>query len=219
MANIEIEKIKTELTNDLLPFLKELFPDNKIPLYLSPINDSNDNYLAWSAYSTVGPNSTYADNYCRTNDDSGRLYYPTDRDDLQSCDNFFTSDIKNLLNLNEGILTSINDVKLNDTIESKLTSDVTKANLEEKINEYSNIKKELLNQKKTVNNLDNISKIINDLNSKLNSEDIKTKNAVNINYDTIEQEKYKYLNTNYYIYTIIALTVIIFIIHFTVLYY
>lgn len=216
--NINIEEIKIGLTDEIIPYIADLFPDNKIPLYISPLSENNDNYLAWSAYSSEGPNSTFTDNYCRP-DETGRLFYPTDRDDLKPCDEFFTQDINNLLDLNEQILTTISDVKLDTDVEVELSADKIQEDLENKIAEYTELKSKLNSETKTMNNLNNISKIINELSVKLNKKERETNNKVNINNDSVEEEKYRYAPTNYYIYTITALIVLIFIIHFTVLYF
>jgi hypothetical protein len=216
--NIDIEEIKKGLTDEIIPYFADLFPDNKIPLYISPLSKTNDNYLAWSAYSSEGPNSTFTDNYCRP-DETGRLFYPTDQDDLKPCDNFFTQDINNLLDLNEQLLTTINDVKLDTNVEVELSADKIQEELEAKISEYTELKSKLNSESKTMNNLNNISKIINELSVRLNKREKETDNEVNINIDSVEEEKYRYAPTNYYIYTIAVLIVLIFIIHFTVLYY
>jgi hypothetical protein len=215
---IDIESIKEDIKTELIPYIEELFPEGKIPLYLSPLSTDDKNYISWSAYSSVGPNSTFSDNYCRA-DETGELFYPTETDDLQSCEKYFTDEIKELLDLNQLVYNNINSSTIDNNIETELGSDNVKTELEEHINEYTELKKEILQNEKTFNNLINISKIINELSTQLNNDELKTENKININNDTIEQEKYRYAPTNYYIYAIAVLVVIIFIIHFTVLYY
>jgi hypothetical protein len=218
---INIELIKKGLTKDLLPYFNELFPDNKIPLYLSPLSESDNNYITWNQYSSIGNNSSYDDNYCRANDNTLKLYYPTadNETNLKSCNNFFPNNITELQDLNEHILYNVNNIKLNEDIENNIKSNEVKTKLENKIHTYIKIKKELNDQQKTMHNLNNISLIINDLSNKVKINASDTENKVNINYDSINQEQYKYLSTNYYIYTIIVFVIIIFIFHFTVLYY
>lgn len=221
-TDIDIEKIKIELKEEIVNYLKQgnLFPDNKIPIYISPINVDNENYLTWAAYSTEGINSEFEDNFCRINEINGNKFlYPT-QDDLQPCDEFYTNDILELTDLNTIINNTIsNKVNMNKEIEEELNSDEIHNKINEKINEYKFTKNKLISEQKTMNNLINISKILNNLNNKVNKNMKNTNNKVNINNDSIDEEKYDYITTNYYFYIIAALIVLIFIIHFTVLYY
>jgi hypothetical protein len=216
LYSIDIEKIKLQLKDELIPYMNKLFPDGKIPLYITPLANTSENYLTWSGYSTEGPLSEFTDNYCRP-DETGAFFYPTINDDLKSCEQYYTPEVKDLTDLNEIIYNSIAIAKEDDSIEIK--TDEIKSLLDDKINDYKKFKLELIQQEKTLNNLQNISSIINDLSKKLNKSKFNTQNQVNINKDTIEEEKYRYAPTQYYIYTIVVLVIIAFIIHFTVLYY
>jgi hypothetical protein len=215
---IDIDKIKEKISEEMITYISDLFPDGKIPLYISPISDSSDNYIKWSEYSSEGPLSGFDDNYCRA-DETGSLFYPTLNEDLQPCDSFFSSEITSLIDLNEIIYNSIATIKLDTEVENRIESEKVHNELNEKLDEYTKVKTDLYQEEKTLTNLQNISSVINNLNNQLNKNNSATQNQVNINKDTIEEEKYRYAPNQYYIYSIVVLIVIIFIIHFTVLYY
>lgn len=208
---MSIENIKSEVKYKLNPFIKELFPDNKIPIYISPIDIKNSDYITWSEYNKVDKYGDLNDNYCRPNE-VGEYQYPTN-DDIKSCDNYIDKNVLNELNLNKFITNSYNNIKIEEDIDDKKIIN----NLHKKINEYEKTLKTLDNEKKILNNYKNIHNVINIINKKINNKEYNTKNKVNINNDSYNDELYNYLPFNYYIYTIIALVTIILILQFTII--
>lgn len=205
----------------------ELFPDNKIPIFMTPLNKDNVDYITWNAYSSTGPYSTLTDNSCQPNE-LGDYQYPTPTG-LVDCNNFYPNDILEMVDLNTFLYNTLSGIKnitnndelmnykIDETRNCEMVNKEDNTELNNKLNtvldEYKQAKQELANEERVLKNFKNIETIIRNLNNKYNEEKHKTDNLVNIKIDSIDEEEYRYLDTQYYYYIIGVLIVVIIILH------
>lgn len=196
--------INDEIKDDIKLFVKEVFPENKIPIFLSPVSNTDSlNFTTWNMYSSTGPYNQFNDNFCRPNE-VGEYQYPKITD-LESCGPMFNDNVMDLTDMNNFI--SNMEINLEDDLEIDI--DELKNKIEENMEKYKNQKIEYLDQEKIKNNLKHIGVVINQLNKDNDAHEAKMINQINVNEDTIEPVNYNYLAKHYYIYTIIGLVFIL----------
>lgn len=210
-----IEEAKKTMRADLLKFIKTIYPDNNINLYISPISVDNVDYITWEEYNPTGEYGKEKNNYCHPNE-VGDYQYPYNEDnivfELRNCNNYFTEEIKEMLDLNSYITKSFVDVKTDVALEEGVNLELD-AGLTEVINEYKRELNKKNEKQKILNSYKNIRQMIKYLeNQKIEQSNA---NEINIINDSIESEKYGYLSRNFYIYTIIALVIIATLIQFS----
>lgn len=217
MTNKELkEQITNKVSADIKGLMTELFPDNKIPIMISPINEYNSEYITWNAYSSTGPYNTFADNFCRPND-VGTYQYPTETG-LEDCNEYFPSNIIDMSDLNSFIKTELDNVNFEDDAYTTVGSN-TKKQMEDKLTVYKSQKADLAKQEKLIHNLKNIQTLLKKLNEKYQKDENNTENAVAVNLDSVDTERFKYLNTQYYLYIIGALVIVVLLLQITVFVY
>lgn len=210
-----IEESKKTMRADLLKFIKTIYPDNTINLYISPISVDNVDYITWEEYNPTGEYGKEKNNYCHPNE-VGDYQYPYNEDnivfELRNCNNYFTEEIKEMLDLNNYITKSFIDVKTDIALEEGVNLELD-ASLTEVINEYKSELNKKNEKQKILNSYKNIRQMIKYLETQKKGQS--NANEINIINDSIESEKYGYLSRNFYIYTIIALVVIATLIQFS----
>lgn len=209
-ADNENKKIVAE---DLNKFIKQIYPNNKLELYISPISVQNVDYITWEEYNPTGPYGTEKNNYCKPNE-VGDYQYPHNEDnvvfELRNCNNYFTEEIKDMLDLNSYITKSYTNDFPSTSNNEYLTIDESIKTAIEKYKEELNKKN---SKQKILNTYKNIHNMIKYLDKQqANSTEV---NKMNILNDSINKEQYNYLSLNYYIYVIIVLVVIIILIQIT----
>lgn len=213
--NSIIENVKVEVNKDIIEYIYDnLLPDGKIPIYYSPLNSTNDEYITWKDYSSTGPYKDKDDNYCRPNE-IGTYQTPTE-DTLLECNDFFNTNTQNLMSIDNFILNQIDNITdITQPLANAATSNTfDETEFNNKKQEYADIKLELAKNRKLLDNIKNIEKIINNINNKVKKDEQEKINIVNINNTNIKNEKWNYLSKRNYVTTIILLISIIIIISF-----
>lgn len=216
---------KNILQNKLNEYIKSIFPDNKIPLYYSPIGRSDNRYITWNQYNETSIHGEFEDNYCRPNE-LGNYQAPSNSE-LINCEQLNSNnDIINLIDLNKFINNQLNVIKDKAEFSDENNNYIKK--IDDMINDYKMHKNNLYNQKKTLDNLKNVSELLFELNNEINKSTDETKNKININNDEITGyqnianisdikniDKFTNFNSTTYIYIIIALVTIVVILQIT----
>jgi hypothetical protein len=92
---------------------KSILPQGVMPVYLSPLDPETEvlQTATWNQYSDVGPYAEFDDSYCRPDPANKNSYvYPrrnpeTQDLDLSSCDKLINTDIKEMANLTQYLVT------------------------------------------------------------------------------------------------------------------
>ena len=92
---------------------KKILPQGVMPVYLSPLDPETEvlQSATWNQYSDVGPYAEFDDSYCRPNLANKNSYvYPrrnpeTQEIELSSCDKLINTDIKEMANLTQYLVT------------------------------------------------------------------------------------------------------------------
>lgn len=193
----------------ILQLINDIFPKNKIPLFISNISPFSSDYISWLNYEPDSQFKSGNNNYCQP-DELNNYYAPLSNGKLKSCEDIFNPEIISLIDLNTYINTKINKLETqNQDINNQLIKYETKLN--EAYEEYMKSKTKLENQDNIIKNLDSILSVIRNLNNDMINKELELKNQLNIINDineTIDKPNYNYL----YIYIIITLFIITLII-------
>lgn len=202
--------------SEIKKIMKITFPDNKIPILVSPVSNSNNTeYITWDQYSSTGPYSQINDNYCRPNN-AGEYQYPSN-EELKDCNDIINSDVLELMDLNNFIM----NIEKNSAQENELAIELDQFDnsINSELEKYKSLKSKYETHKKINNNMKNIIHIIKELNKQKNQNDAEIDNLVNINNQSVSHEEYDFLNKQLYIYVIIGLCIILSILFITKFYY
>jgi hypothetical protein len=193
------EKLK-ELDNKNLKIFKNIFPNEKVPLYFTKHENENlaitNEYTEWSEYAERNENSIlgeYNDNFCRTENNGENYKYPIKLVNgeivLNSCDDIFTNEIKKSSDLTSLVNLLNNKSKLN-----LLNYDVNIKNMNlktdkliELLDEYNKLDKQYY---QLILIIKNINTIVNEREKILDNknENIEEKqNLFNINKDEVSE--------------------------------
>jgi hypothetical protein len=193
------EKLK-ELDNKNLKIFKNIFPNEKVPLYFTKHENENlaitNEYTEWSEYAERNENSIlgeYNDNFCRTENNGENYKYPIKLVNgeivLNSCDDIFTNEIKKSSDLTSLVNLLNNKSKLN-----LLNYDVNIKNMNlktdkliELLDEYNKLDKQYY---QLILMIKNINTIVNEREKILDNknENIEEKqNLFNINKDEVSE--------------------------------
>lgn len=129
---------------------KKILPQGVMPVYLSPLDPETEvlQSATWNQYSDVGPYAEFDDSYCRPDLANKNSYvYPrrnpeTQEIELSSCDKLINTDIKEMANLNQYLVT-YNDLAKVKMIELN-SNDVNssqrfKTEINKKLTEYNTL--------------------------------------------------------------------------------
>lgn len=150
---------KNELVTHLTDKTREIFSDLRIPLYYSSItsDDNVSSYTTWEEHNNQKYNGI-ANNYCRLNNEN--KYQTLIDNTLIECHELNSDEILNLININRYINTVKNDINKMNDLELNIGND--NINLD-------NIKKDIDDEYKkytdTINELDNILKMTDNMNN------------------------------------------------------
>lgn len=212
----KLDQIKNEIRPEMIEKLKIIFPDNKIPLNISLISELDSRYTTWQVHCSNPETCLYpdkGDNYCRPNEVGNYQYPEIDEKsgdiDLKDCNTLFNDDILNLIDMNTIIGNNLNNLTLDNSIENDINSIEIKRRFESEIDEYKKLTAELNSQDKIMTNMKNVTAIINKLNNDINKKNQSSENESNILEYSVDTEKYQYIDTQYYIYIILSLAVVI----------
>jgi hypothetical protein len=139
----QLEKLNTKA-------FKKILPQGVMPVYLSPLDPETEvlQSATWNQYSDVGPYAEFDDSYCRPDIANKNNYvFPrrnpeTQEIELNSCDKLINTDIKEMTNLNQYLVT-FNDLAKVKMIELH-SNDVNssqrfKTEINKKLTEYNTL--------------------------------------------------------------------------------
>ena len=129
---------------------KKILPQGVMPVYLSPLDPETEvlQTATWNQYSDVGPYAEFDDSYCRPDLANKNIYvYPrrnpeTQEIELSSCDKLINTDIKEMANLTQYLVTynDLAKVKLLELNSNDVNSSQRfKTEINKKLTEYNTL--------------------------------------------------------------------------------